>query len=120
MISRSQKMYSQLRRSWLSSSTRTRSERRLAYLKGHGLGHDREYLVDDLAGQLGRVGRGPQLGEPRVVLEGGDDADEVPLVEVLKVGEGELVGVVGKVDCVNVPSNLGSNDMFISIDEQTT
>ena len=40
------------------------------------------------------------------MLEGGDDADEVPLLKVLKVSETELVGVVGEVDGVDVPSNF--------------
>ena len=40
------------------------------------------------------------------MLEGGDDADEVALLQVLKVGEAELVGVVGEVDGVDVPGDL--------------
>jgi hypothetical protein len=44
--------------------------------------------------------------EPGVVLQGRDDADEVPLVQMLKVREGQLVRVVGEVDCVHVPRHL--------------
>ena len=75
-------------------------------LKTRRLRHHGQDLVHHVAGQLGRVGAGPQLGEPGVVLQGGDDADEVPLLKVLKVGETELMGVVGKVDGVDVPSNF--------------
>ena len=35
-----------------------------------------------------------------------DDADEVPLVQVLEVRQAQLVGVVAEVDCVNVPGHL--------------
>ena len=35
-----------------------------------------------------------------------DDADEVPLVQVLKVCQAQLVGVVAKIDRVDIPSNL--------------
>ena len=40
------------------------------------------------------------------MLEGGDDADKVALLQVLEVGEAELVGVVGEVDGVHVPGDL--------------
>ena len=75
-------------------------------LEARRLRHNRQDLVDNVAGQLGGVGAGSQLGEPGVVLESGDDADEVALLQVLKVGEAELVGVVGEVDGVNVPGDL--------------
>ena len=75
-------------------------------LEARRLRHHRQDLVDNVAGQLGGVGAGSQLGEPGVVLEGGDDADEVALLQVLKVGEAELVRVVGEVDGVDVPSNF--------------
>ena len=35
-----------------------------------------------------------------------DDADEVPLVQVLEVCQAQLVGVVTEVDRVDIPSNL--------------
>ena len=35
-----------------------------------------------------------------------DDADEVPLVQVLEVCQAQLVGVVAEVDCVNIPGHL--------------
>ena len=75
-------------------------------LEARRLRHHRQDLVDNVAGQLGGVGAGSQLGELGVVLEGGDAADEVALLQVLKVGEAELVGVVGEVDCVDVPGDL--------------
>ena len=52
------------------------------------------------------VGTGPQLGEPGVVLQGGDDADQISLVQMLEVGQAELVRVVREVDRVHVPGNL--------------
>ena len=35
-----------------------------------------------------------------------DDADEVPLVQVLEVRQAQLVGVVAEVDRVNIPGHL--------------
>ena len=35
-----------------------------------------------------------------------DDADEVPLVQVLEVCQAQLMGVVAEVDCVNIPGHL--------------
>ena len=35
-----------------------------------------------------------------------DDADQVPLVQMLEVRQAQLVGVVAEVDCVYVPSHL--------------
>ena len=78
----------------------------MQFLEARGLRHNGQDLVDDVAGQLGGVGTRSQLGEPGVVLEGGDDADKVALLQVLKVGEAELVGVVGEVDGVDVPGDL--------------
>ena len=40
------------------------------------------------------------------MLKSRDDADKVSLLQVLEVGEAELVGVMGEVDCVDVPSDL--------------
>ena len=78
----------------------------MQFLETRGLRHNGQDLVDDVSGQLGGVGTGSQLGEPGVVLEGGDYADKVALLQVLEVGEAELVGVVGEVDCVDVPGDL--------------
>ena len=35
-----------------------------------------------------------------------DDADEVPLVQVLEVCQAQLMGVVAEVYCVNIPGHL--------------
>ena len=80
------------------------------HLERHGLADHGEYLVQHLAAQLLRVVAGSELGEPGVVLQGADDAHHVPLLQVLEVGQGQLVRVVTVVDGVHVPGNLLSVD----------
>ncbi len=76
------------------------------YLQGDRLGDDGEDLVHHVAGELGGVRGDSELVEPGVVLQGGDDTDQVPLIQVLKVRQRQLVRVVGEVDGVHVPGHL--------------
>ena len=87
----------------------------LIYLKWHRFGNNWKNFVEHFTCKFLGVCTRSKLGEPGVVFQGRNNADQISLVKMFKVSEAKFMGVVGKVDCVNVPGNLQihANSKFV-------